>query len=112
MRRHPTHRDGAPSCTISKAQAPADQASCLCATVDVAGQGGQAGDGPEDNRSQHTTPPVLETKKGYNCVVVIVIQGIKFRILLDSGASRNVIRKSFANHLWTTKKTSKAAYGP
>ena len=57
-------------------------------------------------------PPVFETERGCNCVIVVSINGERFRTTCDSGASRDVIRKSFAATLRTNKKTKSATLGP
>ena len=58
-------------------------------------------------------PPVLvQVESGFNCVVIATIGGKKFRATLDSGASRSVIRTSFAEQLRANKVTKGDAYGP
>ena len=53
---------------------------------------------PEDIASG-VPPPVFETERGGNCVIVVAINGVRFRLTCDSGASRDVIRTSFAEKL-------------
>ena len=57
-------------------------------------------------------PETLYVKTGFNCVVILKIAGVPFRVILDSGAARSIIRTRFAEQLRKNKKTRAAAYGP
>ena len=57
-------------------------------------------------------PTEVRVKTGFNCVIVVEIAGMKFRVVLDTGAARDVIRTSFAEQLRRNAKTKKACYGP
>ena len=57
-------------------------------------------------------PAALVVKVGFNCVVVVRIGGMPFRVVLDTGAARSLIRTSFAKQLRKNKKTRSATYGP
>ena len=57
-------------------------------------------------------PKVLSIGTGFNCAVVIRINGLKFRMTLDSGAARSIIRSSFADQLRKTRETRGALRTP
>ena len=57
-------------------------------------------------------PEVVQSGTGFNCVAVGEIGEQRFRIVLDSGAARNVIRTGFAEQLRASPKTQHATYGP
>jgi len=50
-------------------------------------------------------PMALVVKTGFNCVIVVRIGGVPFRVVLDTGAARSLIRTSFAEQLRKSKKT-------
>ena len=54
-------------------------------------------------------PTEVRVKTGFNCVIVIEIAGMKFRVVLDTGAARDVIRTSFAEQLRKNARTKKAS---
>ena len=53
-------------------------------------------------------PEALVVKTGFNCVIVVRIGGVPFRVVLDTGAARSLIRTSFAEQLRKNKKTKGA----
>ena len=57
-------------------------------------------------------PKVLNISTGFNCAVSVRINELKFRMTLDSGAARSIIRKSFAEQLRKTRETRGELYGP
>ena len=57
-------------------------------------------------------PEPLVLRAGFNCVVVVYIGGMPFRVTVDSGAARDVIRKSFAQQLRKDKRTREHTWGP
>ena len=70
---------------------------------------------PPIDRSQveAALPPVtLAVQTGFNCVVLVTIGGVKFRVVFDSGAARSLIRTSFAEQLRRNARTKTATYGP
>ena len=52
--------------------------------------------------------PVVSMGTGFNCVVGIRIGSERFRVVLDSGAARNLIRQKFADKLWKSPQTQKS----
>ena len=66
---------------------------------------------PEDIASG-VPPPVFETERGGNCVIVVAINNVRFRLTCDSGASQDVIRTSSAEKLRKEKQTKSATFGP
>ena len=67
---------------------------------------------PPDTILHRAPTQVFETARGTNCVIVVSINGIRFRVTLDTGAARDVIRKSFAKRLREDKRTKHLIYGP
>ena len=57
-------------------------------------------------------PPPVDVTTGFNCVVNVKIGGEKFRITLDTGAARSVVKKRFAQQLRKSKVTRSEVYGP
>ena len=57
-------------------------------------------------------PEALVVRTGFNCVIVARVGGVPFRVVLDTGAARSLIRTSFAKQLRANKKTKGATYGP
>ena len=58
---------------------------------------------------QYAEPLRVEpTGKGYHCVVPVWINGLRFRITIDSGCARSFIQKSFAEQLEATARTRSA----
>ena len=55
--------------------------------------------------------PPVPVQSGFNCVVVAKINGKRFRVVLESGAARSLIRTNFAQQLRKNKNTKIAAYG-
>ena len=88
---------------------PPEPAGILKAPVPVTRVGQALG--PEDIASG-APPPVFETERGGNCVIVVAVNSERFRLTCDSGASRDVIRTSFAEKLRTDKRTKSATFGP
>jgi hypothetical protein len=57
-------------------------------------------------------PEALVVKTGFMCVIVVRIGGVPFRVVLDTGAARSLIRTSFAEQLRKDRRTNGATYGP
>ena len=52
--------------------------------------------------------PVASMGTGFHCGVGIRIGSERFRVVLDSGAARNLIRQKFADKLWKSPLTQKS----
>ena len=58
-------------------------------------------------------PPVtMPVATRFNCVVMVKIGGIKFRVVCETGAARSLVRTSFAQQPRNHRNTRVAAYGP
>ena len=57
-------------------------------------------------------PPVVPIQRGFNCIAIVTIGGVKFRVVFDTGAARSLIRTSFAKQLRQSRRTRSATFGP
>jgi len=117
---YPT-RWGAEHFRLAREQAPRE--SVLMAKESAVARAGEpagsttraASVAPVVDRSQmipDMPPEALVIKAGFNCVIVVRIGGVPFRVVLDTGAARSLIRTSFADQLRKNRKTRGATYGP
>ena len=57
-------------------------------------------------------PLVIPIQRGFNCIAIVVIGGVKFRVVFDTGAARSLIRTSFARQLRQNRRTKGSTFGP